>query len=70
MKIKQKLKEYNINPIIQLVEHCNQYNHLVYCVDLLSNLDDDNLYNLFYTEEFEILPQYLEEYAYFIRRFK
>ncbi|MCB8593948.1 hypothetical protein NE542_15515 [Faecalibacillus intestinalis] len=51
-----EVKEYNINPIIQLVEHCNQYNHLVYCVDLLSNLDDDNLYNLFYTEEFEILP--------------
>ena len=51
-----EVKEYNINPIIQLVEHCNQYNHLVYCVDLLSNLDDDNLYNLFYTEELEILP--------------
>lgn len=51
-----EVKEYNINPIIQLVEHCNQYNHLVYCVDLLSNLDDDNLYNLFYTEDFEILP--------------
>lgn len=51
-----EVKEYNINPIIQLVEHCNQYNHLVYCVDLLSNLNDDNLYNLFYTEDFEILP--------------
>ena len=51
-----EVKEYNINPIIQLVEHCNQYNHLVYCVDLLSNLNDDNLYNLFYTEELEILP--------------
>lgn len=51
-----EVKEYNVNPIIQLVEHCNQYNHLVYCVDLLSNLNDDNLYNLFYTEDFEILP--------------
>lgn len=51
-----EVKEYNVNPIIQLVEHCNQYNHLVYCVDLLSNLYDDNLYNLFYTEELEILP--------------
>ena len=51
-----EVKEYNVNPIIQLVEHCNQYNHLVYCVDLLSNLNDDNLYNLFYTEELEILP--------------
>lgn len=49
-------REYNVNPIIQLVEYCNQYNHLVYCVDLLSNLNDDNLYNLFYTEDFEILP--------------
>ncbi len=49
-------REYNVNPIIQLVEYCNQYNHLVYCVDLLSNLNDDNLYNLFYTEELEILP--------------
>lgn len=51
-----EVKEYNVNPIIQLVEYCNQYNHLVYCVDLLSNLNDDNLYNLFYTEDFEILP--------------
>lgn len=51
-----EVKEYNVNPIIQLVEHCNQYNHLVYCIDLLSNLNDDNLYNLFYTEDFEILP--------------
>lgn len=51
-----EVKEYNVNPIIQLVEYCNQYNHLVYCVDLLSNLNDDNLYNLFYTEELEILP--------------
>lgn len=49
-------REYSVNPVIQLVEYCNQYNHLVYCVDLLSNLEDDNLYNLFYTEEFEILP--------------
>lgn len=51
-----EVKEYNVNPIIQLVEHCNQYNRLVYSVDLLSNLNDDNLYNLFYTEDFEILP--------------
>lgn len=49
-------REHSVNPVIQLVEYCNQYNHLVYCVDLLSNLEDDNLYNLFYTEEFEILP--------------
>ena len=51
-----EVKEYNVNPVIQLVEHCNQYNRLVYSVDLLSNLNDDNLYNLFYTEDFEILP--------------
>lgn len=51
-----EVREYNNNPINQLVEHCNQYNRLVYCVDLLNNLDSDNLVNLFYTEEFEILP--------------
>lgn len=47
--------EYNNNPINQLVEHCNQYNRLVYSVDLLNNLDN-NFQELFYTEEFEILP--------------
>ncbi len=50
-----EVKEYNVNPIIQLVEHCNQYNRLVYSVDLLNNLDN-NFQELFYTEEFEILP--------------
>lgn len=51
-----EVREYNNNPINQLVEHCNQYNRLVYCVDLLNNLDDSNTENLFYTEELEILP--------------
>lgn len=50
-----EVKGYNVNPIIQLVEHCNQYNRLVYSVDLLNNLDN-NFQELFYTEEFEILP--------------
>lgn len=50
-----EVKEYNVNPIIQLVEHCNQYNRLVYSVDLLNNLDN-NFQELFYIEEFEILP--------------
>lgn len=48
-------REHSVNPVIQLVEYCNQYNHLVYCVDLLNNLDN-NFQELFYTEEFEILP--------------
>lgn len=50
-----EVREYNNNPINQLVEHCNQYNRLVYSVDLLNNLDN-NFQELFYTEEFEILP--------------
>ena len=50
-----EVKGYNVNPIIQLVEHCNQYNRLVYSVDLLNNFDN-NFQELFYTEEFEILP--------------
>lgn len=50
-----EVKGYNVNPIIQLVEHCNQYNRLVYSVDILNNLDN-NFQELFYTEEFEILP--------------
>lgn len=50
-----EVKGYNVNPIIQLVEHCNQYNRLVYSVDLLNNLDN-NFQELFNTEEFEILP--------------
>lgn len=50
-----EVREYNNNPINQLVEHCNQYNRLVYGVDLLNNLDN-NFQELFYTEEFEILP--------------
>ena len=50
-----EVKGYNVNPIIQLVEHCNQYNRLVYSVDLLNNLDN-NFQELFYTEEFKILP--------------
>lgn len=49
------IREYNDDPINQLVEYCNQYNHLVYCVDLLNNLDN-NFQELFYTEELEILP--------------
>ena len=49
------IREYNENPINQIVEYCNQYNHLVYCVDLLNNLDN-NFQELFYTEELEILP--------------
>lgn len=49
------IREYNENPINQMVEYCNQYNHLVYCVDLLNNLDN-NFQELFYTEELEILP--------------
>lgn len=50
-----EVREYNNNLINQLVEHCNQYNRLVYSVDLLNNLDN-NFQELFYTEEFEILP--------------
>ena len=38
-----EVKGYNVNPIIQLVEHCNQYNRLVYSVDLLNNLDNNLL---------------------------
>ena len=50
-----EVKGYNVNPIIQLVEQCNQDNRLGYRVDLLNNLDN-NFQELFYTEEFEILP--------------
>lgn len=49
------IREYNENPINQMVEYCNQYNRLVYSVDLLNNLDN-NFQKLFYTGEFEILP--------------